>query len=862
MSDSKTAVQVQAAPGSAGLSSLEARSRLAADGPNELPSSKPRGIAGIALEVVREPMFLLLIACGAVYLAMGDARDALLLLGFVAVVMVITFLQQRRTERALDALRNLSSPRALVWRDGVPVRIPGREVVRGDLLIVAEGDRIPADAILLSGSSVSVDESLLTGESVAVSKMPNTTALGTMGKPGGDETPYLFSGTLVVQGKGTARAVATGTHTALGTISTVLSQVVEEPTRVQRDIRRAVRWLAAGGVALSLCIAVIYSLTRGDWLNGLLAGITTAMALVPEELPVVLTVFLGLGAWRIAQKRVLTRRIPAIEMLGAATVLSTDKTGTLTENRMSLAGLWVDGEELPIRAAEPELLPERFHALLEFGTLAGHRDPFDPMEQAIVRATQGLLRGTEHLHPDWRLVTEYPLTPELKAMSRVWASVAGDRFVIASKGAPEDIVELCHLDVETAGVIARAAQALASRGLRVLGVARAYFAGPSLPQIQHDFPFEFVGLVALADPLRSGVPAAVAEAHTAGVRIIMITGDYPATAMNIAAQAGIDCSGGYLTGTDVERLNEAQLRDRVGKVDVFCRMVPEQKLRLVNALKANGETVAMTGDGVNDAPALKAAHIGIAMGQRGTDVARESASLVLLDDDFMAIIAAIRLGRRIFDNLHKAVTFIVGVHVPIVGMSFLPVVFGWPLMLMPIHVMFLQLIIDPVCSIVFESEPDDPGTMHRPPRARDASIFGPTSVVVGLIQGTVLLTGILVVDWFARAKGLDADGARALTFTTLALGAVALVFANRSLEPGIRRILLARNVALWPIVLGTCALLGVVLIVPQLRDVFHFGAVHVEDLFAALVVVVLSAVAFALSKRVVAAQGRVAASAA
>jgi Ca2+-transporting ATPase len=536
-------------------------------------------------------------------------------------------------------------------------------------------------------------------------------------------------------------------------------------------------------------------------------------------------------------------------MLGAATVLCTDKTGTLTENRMSLAALWTEGEALAIPTGTHEPLPECYHALLEYATLAGHRDPFDPMEQAIVGATDGLLAGTEHVHPDWHLVTEYPLTTKLKAMSRVWASVAEGRYVIASKGAPEDVIDLCHLEPESARTVAAAAQAMASGGLRVLGVARAYFSGPSLPEIQHDFPFEFVGLVALADPLRNGAASAVAEAQSAGVRVIMITGDYPATAMSIAAQAGIDHSGGYLAGPELDDLDDVSLREKVRAINVFCRMVPDQKLRLVSVLKANGETVAMTGDGVNDAPALKAAHIGIAMGRRGTDVARESASLVLLDDDFAAIVAAIRLGRRIFDNLRKAVTFVVGVHVPIVGMSFIPVVLGWPLMLMPIHVMFLQLIIDPVCSIVFESEPEDPNTMRRPPRAPDASIFGPASLALGLMQGAVLLIGVLAVDWAARARGLDPDAARALSFTTLVLGGLALVFANRSLRHGIGSILMARNVAFWPIAFGTLLILGLVLYLPVLGRAFHFAPIGIRSLLAPLAAAAASAMVFDLLKR-------------
>jgi Ca2+-transporting ATPase len=397
---------------------------------------------------------------------------------------------------------------------------------------------------------------------------------------------------------------------------------------------------------------------------------------------------------------------------------------------------------------------------------------------------------------------------------------------------------------------------MAARGLRVLGVARATFRERDLPPLQHDFAFEFVGLVALADPLRNGVPAAVAEARSAGVRIIMITGDYPPTAMSIAAQAAIDCSAGYLTGTDLDSLDDAQLRDKVRSVNVFCRVVPEQKLRLVVALKANGETVAMTGDGVNDAPALKAAHIGIAMGHRGTDVARESAALVLLDDSFMAIVEAIRLGRRIFDNLRKAVTFIVGIHVPIVGMSFVPVVLGWPIMLMPIHVMFLQLIIDPVCSVVFEAEPEDVGTMLRAPRRADESMFGAGSVMLGLLQGAVLLLAVLSIDWIARARGLDPGAARALTFTTLVLGALTLVFANRSSTGGLRRMLFARNVALWPIAVGTLGVLALVLYLPTLGGAFHFSSVGVGDLVPAAVAVASCALSFGVLKHAYISQGR------
>jgi len=833
------------------LSQAQAHARFVQEGPNELQSSKPRGVARIILEVVREPMFLLLIACGILYLAMGDAHDAFLLLGFVLVVIGITVVQQRRAARALDSLKSLSSPRALVCRDGNVQRIPGREVVRDDLLVVSEGDRIAADAVLLSGSSVTVDESLLTGESIPVRKVPSPSGATSMGPAGGDETPYLFSGTLVVQGKGNARVIATGMRTSIGGISRALADVREELTHVQADTRHAVRVLAISGIVLSVVIAVVFSIDRGDWLNGVLAGLTTTMALVPEELPVILTIFLGLGAWRIAQKRVLTRRIPAIEMLGAATVLCTDKTGTLTENRMSVEALWIEGQRSALPIARIELLPEHHHAVLEFAALAGSRDPFDPMEQAIVASSHRLLAKSERLHPDWRLVKEYPLSAKLKAMSRVWAGPGNAGYIAACKGAPEDVVALCHLESSASCPVLDAAEAMASRGLRVLGVARAMHPSTELPDSQHDFAFDFVGLVGFADPLRNEVPAAVAEALSAGVRVVMITGDYPPTALSIARQAGLDTSPGFVTGADIDRFDDARLCERVASVNVFCRVVPEQKLRLVNALKAKGETVAMTGDGVNDAPALKAAHIGIAMGRRGTDVAREAADLVLLDDDFMSIVAAIRAGRRIFENLQKAVTFIVAVHVPIVGMSLLPVLFGWPLMLMPIHVMFLQLIIDPVCSVVFEAEPVGDDAMRRPPRAATASIFGRRLLVSGLLQGLALLVAVLVVDLVGGARGLDPDSTRALAFVTLAVGGVGLVFANRSLGYDLRRMLLARNAALWPIAVATLAILGGILAFEPLRDAFHFGAVPANALALPLVAVVAATASFWLVKRIV-----------
>ncbi len=833
-----------------GLSQQEAAARLARDGYNELPSAKPRTLFAIAANVVREPMFLLLMACGSAYLLLGNQREALMLLGFVVVVVAISFVQERKTERALEALRDLSSPRALVIRDGAQRRIPGREVVRGDLLVLAEGDRVAADAVLLHGVSLAADESLLTGESVPVRKQQSGLPVpAAMGAPGGDDLPFLFSGTLIVQGQGIAVTLTTGAQTVMGGIGRTLAAVKHEPTHIQRETGRIVKRLAWLGLALSLLVALLYGSTRGEWLAGVLAGITLAMAILPEELPVVLTIFLGLGAWRVAQKRVLTRNVPAIEMLGAATVLCSDKTGTLTENRMELAQLYAGDTFLDLAAPAALPLPETFHELLEFGRLASHRDPFDPMEKAIRETIEATLAGTEHIHRDWSLVDEYPLSRELLAMSRVWRSPDREHYVIAAKGAPEAIVDLCHCDPAAAERIGAQAQALAERGLRVLGVAKAAFRESELPPIQHDFNFRFVGLLGLADPVRAAVPAAIAEAHSAGVRVVMITGDFPATASNIAAGVGITAPERYLTGAELDELSDAELQRRVGEVNVFCRVVPAQKLRLVQAFKAGGAIVAMTGDGVNDAPALKAAHIGVAMGGHGTDVARESADLVLLDDDFTSLVAAVRSGRRIFDNLRKAIAFVIAAHIPIIGLSLIPVLLGWPLVLMPVHILFLQLIIDPACSVVFEAEPEEEDIMRRPPRAPGAPLFDRATVVFGLLQGTALLLVVLAIYAVTLYRGQGEAVARALTFTTLVIASIGLILANRSRTRPLLALLRRPNRALWWVVGGTSILLGLVLYVPLLRELFYFGVLHAGDMFIALLAAALGVAAFEAAKR-------------
>ena len=834
-----------------GLSEQEVTERLAHNGYNELPSTKNRTIFHTAYDVVREPMFLLLIAAGVLYLVLGDLEEALMLLAFVFVIIGITLYQERKTERALEALRDLSSPRALVIRDGVQKRIPGRLVVRDDILLVAEGDRVPADAVILSSSHLSIDESLLTGESAPVRKLPWD---GTMKQtaPGGDDLPFIFSGTLVVGGQGIARVLETGSQTEMGKIGKALQTLEPEDTPLQTETRRFVKNLAVIGVILCGIVIVGYGLTRGavdrnNWVNGFLAGITLAMAILPEEFPVVLTVFLALGAWRLSKKNVLTRRVPAVETLGAATVLCVDKTGTLTMNRMTVRTLYANGSYHTV-ASEKQRIPESFHEIVEFGILASKKEPFDPMEKALLEIGDETLAHTEHLHKDWAVVQEYPLSKELLAMSQVMSSPDGNEYIIAAKGAPEAIADLCHFTPQQMQDLASQINTMSSDGLRIIGVAKSSFRKTDLPDKQHDFTFEFLGLIGFIDPVRPSVAEAVKECYAAGIRVVMITGDYPGTAQCIAREIGLENPETVITGPELSSMKEAELRQRIQDVNVFARVAPEQKLLIVDALGDNGEIVAMTGDGVNDAPALKAADIGVAMGGRGTDVARESAALVLLDDDFSFIVRAVRMGRRIYDNIKKAMSYIIAVHIPIAGLSLIPVLLNWPLLLHPVHIVFLELVIDPSCSIAFEAEPEEADVMKRRPRTATEPLFNRRTLWVSIMQGFSVLAIVLAVYCISRAQGQSENVARALTFTTLVIANLGLIFTNRSWSKTVVSTLRNKNSALWIVTAGTILFLGLILSVPFLQRLFMFARINIMDVLICVIAGGLSVVWFEVLK--------------
>lgn len=812
-----------------GLTDSEAKARLAKDGYNELLGSKSKSFWAIMVGVLKEPMFLLLVGCGTLYMFLGDIEEGFMLLGFVFVVMGIEFYQERKSEKALDALKDLASPRALVMRSGAEVRIPGREVVRDDIIVLQEGDRIPADATVLKGTSLMIDESLLTGESVPVRKHEWENEPDDA-QPGGDDRPFVYSGSLVVQGNGLAKVTHIGMNTQIGKIGKSIAGVEESPSRLKKEIGTLVKRLTIMGGILFLLVVGLYTLTRGDLLQGFLAGITLAMAMLPEEFPVVLTIFMAVGAWRISKKRVLTRQPNAIETLGSATVLCTDKTGTLTENKMKVTKLY--NKEAYWAAAGAGDFPEDYHDIIEYGILSSQVNPFDPMEKAIGNIGESFLKGTEHLHTDWEMVKEYALSKELLAMSRVFRSKSSNRLVIAAKGAPEAVFDLCHLPADTQKQYAEAVQKMASEGLRVLGVARSNAPESSrLPATQHDFDFEFVGLIGLSDPIRPEVPQAVAQCHAAGIRVIMITGDYPVTAQNIAKEIGLKNYSECITGAELAEMDEDTLSKRIKTVDVFARVVPEQKLKIVAALQRNNEVVAMTGDGVNDAPALKAANIGIAMGAKGTDVAREASELVLMDDNFGHIVDAIKMGRRIFDNLQKALGYIFAVHVPIAGLSLIPVLFAdWPLILWPVHVVFLELIIDPSCSVIFEAEQAEKDVMSRPPRRIDEPFFGAKKILISCFQGIWVLVATLAVYFVTLEMGRPIGEVRSMTFATLIFSNLATILTNRSWESSIFTILRTPNKTVKWVVGGAALFLLLSMTVPFLERIFQFSPVTVWEI--------------------------------
>ncbi len=803
----------QPSPDLQGLNPEEVAQSRALHGSNQIYVRPQRRIWHMLQDVGTEPMFLLLVIACVLYFLIGDAAEAWLMVGAVIFVTLIEIVQEFRSEKALSALRQLSQPRVVVIRAGKRQELPVEEVVVEDLIAFEEGERIAADVLLLQQNDLSVDEAILTGESLAVTKNPDEAGRN-----------LLYQGTTVASGAGIARVRAVGVQTEFGKLGKSIESIETEPTPLQRQISRFVRQMLWAGLLAFLVVCAINYAYSGSFLSALLYSLAFAMALVPEEIPVAFTTFMALGAYRMTRKHVLVKQPKTVESLGAATVICLDKTGTITESKMTVA-------EVADYSGKGRTL--------EYAMWASEPTPFDAMEKAIhvayEKETSKDRRGSA------QMIHEYPLGGVPPMMTHVFLPADTTERIVAAKGAVERILRVCNMDAAKKTDILDKTKEMARKGYRILGVCSAALTDEKYPAKQDDFPWTFEGLLALYDPPKAGIAKVMNDFYQAGIAVKMVTGDYPETALNIAKESGIRVRGEAVSGETVMQMNQTQLREIVGGTDVFARMFPEAKLRVVEALKANGEIVAMTGDGVNDGPALKAAQVGVAMGHRGTEIAKSAASMVLLDDNLAHMVNAIKTGRLIYYNLRKAIRYIISIHLPIVLVVLFPLLFDWPYlhMLTPIHVIFLELIMGPTCAIAFENEPAEPNVLRKPPRTEGANLFSWPELSLSLLQGFLITVGVFVMYHYAIWLGKDEATTRSFVFITMLLANIFLTFANRSFEYTIARTLFYRNRLLWWMVGVSVLVLVTILLVPVARNMFQLGIITAAEtgwcLLAALV---------------------------
>ncbi|PJZ36510.1 metal-transporting ATPase [Leptospira levettii] len=799
-------------------------------GANEISSSKRIGFLHMLFGVVTEPMILLLISISIVYLLLGDRGEALLLLGSVIGIICITFYQEKKTETAISALRSLASPRTNVIRDGKIIRIEGKDVVYGDLLILNEGDRIPADAELLSDRLFSCDESLLTGESIPVNK-----GIGQL----------VYCGALVVGGEGVCRVIAVGNHTEIGKIGRKIADETVGKTLLELEVARLVRNLFLVAAGLCILLALYFGIVKSLWLQGLLSGLTLAIGLMPEELPLVMTIFFALGAYRLSTKNVLVRRSSIIETLGAATVLCSDKTGTITKNKMKVGKITtIDSEENLEKINEVSDLSK---SILQIAYFASKHPSFDPMDIAITDCM-----NLFHQNGDFSLLSikDFPLTPEQLTMIRVLKEE--NEYSCYAKGSPEAVFELCQLDSDHLKYWTNKTNDLAKEGYRVLAVAKSKIPLKNIPEERNTAQYEIYGLLSFLDPIREIVPSAVKTAYESGIRVIMITGDYPETAKNIAKQIGLKNSNLVYTGKEFTNLEDQEFKKVLKECNVFSRVSPEDKWKLVRFLKSEGEIVAMTGDGVNDAPALRTANIGVAMGERGTDVAREAADIVLLDDSFSSILESVRIGRQIFDNLKKALGYLIGVHIPIVGITFLPILLNWPVVVLSaIHIVFMEMVIDPTCTIVFEKEDAEFDLMRRKPRVSSEPLLDKELFITSLIQGAFSLASVVSTYWLTHMF-LNHDSNNQVvstaSFVTLVFSNLFLILANRSLHESMWSRMRIRNSMINIVFVGTITVLLLSIYLPGMNTLFRFVPLNFLQFSSAILVAFIGVLFYDITK--------------
>ncbi|WP_394897589.1 cation-translocating P-type ATPase [Clostridium butyricum] len=746
-----------------GLNSEEVEKLQRKYGMNELIIQEKPNMLKKFLGVFKEPMFLLLLIAATVYFLLGDPKDGAIMLVFVGFVASITFIQEWKTEKTMNALKDLTSPKVNTLRNGKNILIKSTELVPGDVVFLSEGERIPADCIVLEPSNFSVDESILTGESEYVMKVSTTQSE--------KSTDYwkkdiLYAGTLCVFGKCTAIVKFTGINTEYGKIGKAISEAKDEPTPLQKKVSILVKNIAIAGVILCISVMVTSYFYSFNILNSILSGISLAMAIIPEEFPVVLTVFLSMGAYRLAKNNTLMRKISAVETLGSATVLCVDKTGTITQNKMKVKSIYSDG-----RIFNNEDLKNQ--ELSDLMVLSCEKDPYDPMEKAILEAAN--LSQLETLYK-YDLSKKIAFDSKTKRMANIY--IKDNKYYVAVKGSAETVLGLCNLDKETMDEINIEIDKMASNGLRVLALADC-----TSEKVYEDlecYELTFKALVGLQDPPKEGVEEAIKLCKKAGIRVVMITGDYSKTAMAIGEEIGLKFTDKVIVGNEIDSLSENELCEVVKSCDVFSRVIPEQKMKIVKALKKNGEIVAMTGDGVNDAPALKSADIGIAMGQRGTEVAKEAAHMILMDDNFTTIVKSVKDGRRVYDNIRKAMVYILIIHIPIAAMAMFAPLFNLPPLLLPMHIMLLELIIDPTCSIVFEGEPAEANIMENPPRPPQEPLLTRNLTIKVVLQGVVMFLAAFMPFHYMIDLGISSEYARSFSLITFIVANVTLVLVNRS----------------------------------------------------------------------------------
>jgi len=780
-------------------------------GSNIPPAPTTNMLMAVLKEVVEEPMLVLLIAVTAIYFVMGELGEAYFMLAAIALVSGISFYQDSRSRKALEALEAMNEPLSKVIRGGVLISIPTSEIVVGDMMLVSEGSTINADGVIVHSNDFSVNESALTGEAFVVFKQSDS------------EDKQVYSGTVVVSGLAICEVRQIGVHTKIGQLGAAILNIKEEPTLLQLQIRQFVKWMAVAGAVVFFAVWLFNFIRSGSITDSLLKGLTLAMSILPEEIPVAFTTFMALGSRRLMQMGIIVKKIRTVEALGSATIICTDKTGTITQNKMTLQAVYNGADHTLYEAGH---FPE---ALITTAMWASEPVPFDPMEKTLHRLYEEM--GSTDARPDYTMVHEYPLDGKPPMMTHIHENAAGQR-IVAAKGAPEAILQVCHLPEKEQQTITDQVNALAQKGYRVLGVATSGFTGSDYPATQQELPFNFSGLLAFYDPPKDNINEVFRHFYQAGIKVKIITGDNAVTTRAIAGLAGLQQADEAVNGDTLMQMDDQKRLATLQSVNIFTRMFPEAKLAAINALKADNEIVAMTGDGVNDGPALKAAHIGIAMGKKGTEIAKQAAALILVNDDLSNMVDAIAMGRRIYTNIRKAVQYIISIHIPIILTVSLPLFLGWiyPNIFTPVHVIFLEIIMGPTCSIVYENEPMEKNAMLQPPRPITQTFLSFREMNVSILQGLIITAGVLSAYQWSVAQGYGEIVTRSMVFTTLVLANIFLTLVNRSFYYSFIHSMRNRNKLMVGVIVITLLLLATMLYIPPVARFFSITNLSLQEL--------------------------------